>query len=159
MNFTNILRILENLLNEHERLYTLSLKKVDVIKQNDIEALNQIMKDEQKHVASITILENERQQELQKIFPEKSNPTIRDCIEHAGPVDKLRLENLYQKLLTVIEKLKEQNELNQQLIYNSLQFVNFSLNLFRPKSESVTYGPPAKKQHPKDGASVFNSQA
>jgi len=160
MSLTQVIRNLEKLLKEHQELHTLSLKKVDVIKTGDINALNSIMKEEQSFVARITMLENERQKEIQRLYPEQPNMTLADLIQVASGTEKQRLEELHRELATVLNQLKEQNELNQQLIFNSLQFVNFSLNLFRPKNESYTYGPPVKKQQPsKDSSSVFNSQA
>jgi flagellar biosynthesis/type III secretory pathway chaperone len=119
------------------------------------------MNQEQTYAATITMLENNRQQELQKMFPNQASlPTLSECIEHAEGTEKVKLTEIFSQLADIIEKIKEKNELNQQLIYQSLQFVNFSLSLFRPKQETVTYGPPNGKQPQlTQSTSMFNSEA
>ncbi|HBJ01524.1 MAG TPA: flagellar protein FlgN, partial [Lysinibacillus sp.] len=44
----------------HKSLLELALKKTEIIKAGDIEALDQLLKDEQAHVAAIEKLEQQR---------------------------------------------------------------------------------------------------
>jgi hypothetical protein len=43
----------------------------------------------------------------------------------------------------VISQIRQRNDLNQEMIYQSLQFVNLSLNLVAPQPEDFNYGPQA----------------
>lgn len=163
MKFDSLIRILEKQLKLYTSLYEIAISKVDVIKGNDISTLNQMMNNEQKHITAITALENERIKELQQLFQTSSGsqPTMSECIEKADIEQKLILEDLYKNLTDLLQKIKDQNELNQELIQQSLQFVNYSLDLFQPRTKSINYGPPSgnKKATPIGSRSIFNSQA
>lgn len=161
MDFTRLITILKKQLQLYTSLHGLAVKKVEIIKTGDLDALNQMIKDEQTHTAAITLLENERLQTIKELFPNNNElPTMSECIDKAYPEQRPILVYLYKKLMETLQKTKEQNDLNQQLIYQSLQFVNFSLNLVQPKPESVTYGPPNGKKQTElsDTTSVFNSK-
>ena len=117
------------------------------------------MTNEQKHVTSITALEKQRITELNKIFPERKEnlPTISECIQVAQGNQKTKLQEIFQQLVKILEEIKEQNRLNHELVKHSLQFVNFSLNLFRPKFTNYNYGPNTDKQQTTT-SSIFNSE-
>lgn len=53
MKFDSLISILEKQLTLYMSLYQLAVRKVDMIKTNDISSLNQIMKEEQKHITAI----------------------------------------------------------------------------------------------------------
>lgn len=161
MKFDSLISILEKQLTLYMSLYQLAVRKVDMIKTNDISSLNQIMKEEQKHITAISALENERIKDLQKRFPKRETvPTISSCIEVAESEQKPILEDLFRQLTNILQKIKEQNDLNQELIKQSLQFVNYSLNLFQPRSNAMNYGPKAEDQsaNATEVRSLFNSQ-
>ncbi|HEY4554462.1 MAG TPA: flagellar protein FlgN [Bacillaceae bacterium] len=148
----------------HEHLLALAARKTEILKKGDADSLQSLMREEQKYMTAIAMMENERQTAA-KAFLKKGRAeglTISDCIEAATPEAAETLRNLQQKILYVIEKLQVQNDLNQQLIYQSLQFVNMSLDLFQPKHESSVYGRPDTKQpqkQQKTGMSFFDSKA
>jgi len=73
MKFDSLISILEKQLTLYMSLYQLAVRKVDMIKTNDISSLNQIMKEEQKHITAISVLENERIKDLQKRFPKRES--------------------------------------------------------------------------------------
>jgi hypothetical protein len=58
----------------------------------------------------------------------------------------------------VITELKERNQLNQQLIHQSLQFVHLTLDMLAPQPASINYGPPQQNAAPKR-PSMFDSKA
>jgi hypothetical protein len=57
-----------------------------------------------------------------------------------------------------VSKLKERNGLNQQLIYQSLQFINVSLDILRPQNQNLNYGDAVRKTA-KIGMGMFDSKA
>ncbi|KQL52982.1 hypothetical protein AN964_05295 [Heyndrickxia shackletonii] len=155
-----LIEVLEKLSKLHESLYKLSLEKTTIIKGNDMESLQQILKDEQTHITAINTLEVERQRLAKEFLHTEKDVTISDCIE-AAPIElKEKLSTLKTKIVEIIEKLKEQNELNQSLIYLSLQYVNMSLDMIQPKPESYTYGRPNQPKAPqKPSFTAFDSKA
>ncbi|KMY55512.1 hypothetical protein AC623_17495 [Bacillus sp. FJAT-27231] len=141
----------------HEMLLALCEKKTDIIKRNDMDGLDQLLKDEQKYTAAIQTLEVERQREAEKVAG-KAEATIEDCISAATEADKERLAKLQTSLLERLKQLKELNDLNQKLIYQSLQFVSMSMSMLQPQPQQATYTHPAKHAGQRPKRSMFDSQ-
>ncbi|WAA09785.1 flagellar protein FlgN [Fervidibacillus albus] len=160
MKYNGLIRILDKELQIYEQLYELTIKKVEIIKKGKIEALNEFMKKEQKLVTNMQMMENERHKELKRLYPAETElVTISRCIRDAEGKEKAILQNVYERLSQILQRTKQQNELNQQLLVNSLQFVNFSLQLFHPRPDTMTYQPKTGKQENYDTPSLFNSEA
>jgi flagellar biosynthesis/type III secretory pathway chaperone len=160
MSAEKLISTMEKLLKLHKSLYEISQKKTETVKIGDIDALNQILKDEQAHLAAINLIENERQKFTVALVPKKVKPTITDCLNVMGQESSERIGKLREELQSIISQIQQRNDLNQQLIYQSLQFVNFSLNLMRPQPENFNYGPDAGKSNPQGQYSgLFNSKA
>jgi hypothetical protein len=123
-------------------------------------ALDQLLKDEQAHVTAINKLEEERTSAAMKIVPSAENPSLLDLAELAENDYKVALLKLRDELLEVVAEIKSRNELNQQLIHQSMQFINFSRSLVLPQQKEFNYGPPAgKKTQPEKSPGMFNTKA
>lgn len=156
----DLISSLEKLLKLHKSLYEIAVKKTECIKVGDMDTLNRMLKDEQTLVKEIDKWENVRMQHVRNMLPNVDSPSVRDCIEYTTGEEKVQLEEKANLLTEVILELKERNSLNQQLVYQSLQFVNFSLNLLMPQPESINYDPPStiKKQN-LNSQGLFNTKA
>ncbi|WP_243356010.1 flagellar protein FlgN [Bacillus litorisediminis] len=139
---------LEKLLQLHQEVLLLSQQKTEVVKKGDMENLQQILKKEQKLILELDRAEKERQAAAQVIVPSAEKPTIENCLPQLSQEQQEKLIGLRDKLKEVIAQIELQNNLNYELIQQSLQFIHVSLNLFRPKEESINYSPP-KGQKPK----------
>ncbi|WP_243299775.1 flagellar protein FlgN [Bacillus litorisediminis] len=139
---------LEKLLQLHQEVLLLSQQKTEVVKKGDMENLQQILKKEQKLILELDRAEKERQAAAQVIVPSAEKPTIEDCLPQLSQEQQEKLIGLRDKLKEVIAQIELQNNLNYELIQQSLHFIHVSLNLFRPKEESINYSPP-KGQKPK----------
>lgn len=160
MSAEKLIVTMENLFKLHKSLYELALKKTDIVKIGDMDALNQVLKDEQTHLAAINKLEQERQQLAKALLPNMDKPTLSDCINVAEGKQRAILDQLRSELLEIIQQIQERNDLNQKMIYQSLQFVNLTLNLVMPQPEEYNYGPSATSQANKPGSSgLFNRKA
>jgi flagellar biosynthesis/type III secretory pathway chaperone len=149
---------MEKLLKLHKSLYELAVKKTDIIKTGDMDALNQMLKDEQAHIAAISRLDKEREKAAHFIAPMLESPTVSDCLNLLSQPERLKLAAITEELAGLVYELKEQNFLNQQLVHHSLQFVNISINLLRPQPETMNYGPPARNKSGKINPGIFNSK-
>ncbi|WML54754.1 flagellar protein FlgN [Neobacillus sp. PS3-12] len=140
MSAEKLISTMEKLLKLHKSLYEISQKKTEIVKIGDIEALNQILKDEQAHLTAINLLENERQKVTSSLVPRTEKPTIEDCLAVADESSHNKLDRLRSELKNTISEIQQRNELNQQMLFQSLQFVNLSLNLIAPQPEDYNYG-------------------
>lgn len=144
MSIEAILSILDNLEKLHKSLLRIAHDKTALIKSGDVQGIDALLKEEQAHLAAIVQMEKERQQKVIGYMkgqgsPVPMNPTVSELIEVTPEPDKQRLREAKDRLLHAIHELKWQNDLNQKLTYQSLQFVNLSLDMVRPRPESVNY--------------------
>jgi flagellar biosynthesis/type III secretory pathway chaperone len=158
MSTKNLISVMEKLLKLHQSLYELSAKKTDIVIKGDLDALNQIIKDEQAHISAISKLEGERQKVAGEILPGTEKPTISDCMEAADGAEKEALGQLRTELMEIVSKIKDQNEVNQQMIHQALQFVQGTMNLVTPQQVEFNYGPQAGKTSGQTSG-LFNSKA
>lgn len=143
MSATLLIQTLDKLVRLHLSLHEVTKKKTEIIKVGDMEALEQIMKDEQAHIMSIQKLEEARMTISKRIAPHFDNPTVTECLSFLNQMDAKQVSEIAAQLKNIIIELKETNILNQQLLMQSMQFVNVSLNLLKPAPKSINYGKPA----------------
>ncbi len=142
MSVQPIISILEKLEKMHKSLLEHAYKKTELVKNNDMEELDKMLKVEQSHVAAIEQLEQLRQKKVVEFFQLKgikvsSPPSVAELLEVIEDEEESQqLSDVRNRLLKVIDDLKKQNDLNQQLIYNSLQLVNVTLNMLRSLFDS-----------------------
>lgn len=165
MSVQPIISILEKLEKMHKSLLEHAYKKTELVKNNDMEELDKILKVEQSHVAAIEQLEQLRQKKVVEFFQLKgikvsSPPSVAELLEVIEDEEESQqLSDVRNRLLKVIDDLKKQNDLNQQLIYNSLQLVNVTLNMLRPQPEEINYSEKTVRGGNAPRQSLFDSQA
>ncbi|PSL48570.1 FlgN protein [Salsuginibacillus halophilus] len=157
---------LAELTRQHQTLASLAKEKTETIKQNDVEGLRLITKQENEALKTIRRLEGSRLQAVADIIQAEES----DLVPAETSISDLKpllpeayhepLERLQVKLGDELRTLQRQNELNQRLIRDSLQFVHMSLDLIQPEPEEVNYSRPDDKTKPDgEGYSMFDSRA
>jgi flagellar biosynthesis/type III secretory pathway chaperone len=150
---------LEKLLTLHQSLLKLAEQKTDILKKGDMEELNVLLANEQKHITAIKQLEEKRNEAVETLLQDQDvDKTISNCIEFTNEPDRTKLTELKDQLAKLMKELKDRNHLNQQLIHQSLQFVHLTLDMLAPQPASINYGPPQQKAAPKR-LSMFDSKA
>lgn len=164
----SVQRIIESLtlLNDlHKQLLDIAEEKKQVIIKNDVEGLSQLMTKESRLLKQVAEAEGERQQMAQQFLQEKGirsqlNLTVTEIARLVFQAEeRMELLNIQRDLSDTLHKLKERNVILQELLQQSLSFVEYSLNLYmsRPEDE-VVY------QHPAQGnsstpRSMFDTRA
>lgn len=164
MSLEALISNLEKLEKMHKSLLQLAFEKTELVKSGDMARLDDITKQEQTHVAAIETLEQQRQRLVTDYLRAKGiapfeNPTVSDVIEVADSIEEReKLTEVRNRLLLVIDDLQKQNELNQTLIFQSLQFINMTLDLLRPTPEQINYNNKNKNVNQISKKSMFDSQ-
>ena len=159
MSAQHIIEALEKLVKLHKSFNQLALKKTEILKASDTDALTVLLMEEQKHMKAIAQTEQERLIATAALLPNQAeSATISTVMKFTSPLDTAILEGLKKELTEEVETLKERNLLNQQLIYQSLQFINLSLNMVRPQAQNMNYGNNSAKPK-KSGLGLFDSRA
>lgn len=168
MSVSNIISTLEKLEKMHKSLLELANKKTELIKANDMEQIDDMLKMEQAHVAAIETLEQQRQAMVTDYLQAKGIaftdiPTVAQVIDAADGTEKEALQKMRERLVALLADLKIQNDLNQKLVFQSLQFVNLTLDMMRPQqTQGSTFnysGAEVRGQSTVGKKSYYDSQA
>ena len=122
---------------EYETLLELSKRKAAVIVARDIPALEKITDDEQIVVSTIGNLDNKRAQVTRDIADviNKDVETLKlsvliDLLSKQ-PNEQKALSEVHDRLKVTVDNVRKINESNRQLIDQSLEMVEFDLNMMR----------------------------
>lgn len=159
MSAAQFIDLLNKYVTVHRQLLQSGRAKTEALKKGDMERLTAIMKEEQKHVNVLHQLEKERTQLMEATGLSGNEWTFAACIERAEESEKSELQALQQELSAVVLELRDLNELNQQLIQQSLQFVHMTLDLILPQPPEVNYRHPNAAPPHEKGRSIFDSKA
>lgn len=150
MALNRLLEILDQMEVLHQRMLELSEEKRTAIMKNDVDRLITIGNQESKMLKTIGALESERSEAAYAFMQEKGiksklNLTVSELARLVfDPEDKERLLGVQSRLARILRELKSLNEINQQLIQQSLSFINLSIDLMvGVPADGYTYTHPA----------------
>ncbi|GMB09136.1 flagellar protein FlgN [Thermolongibacillus altinsuensis] len=160
MSAKKLIKLLEKHVKLHKGLLELAKKKTEALKKGDMEALSEMMKEEQTYIAAINQVERERIRVVEAMVGKEDERTLTACISLAEGTERATLEKLRDDLTAVISELKNVNQLNQQLTQQSLEFVNVMLDMLMPQPQNVNYAAPNRVPNSYEvGRSLFDSKA
>ena len=140
------IKTLEDEYPEHVKLLELSKKKTPIIVKGDIKELQKLTDEEQIVVERITHLEKKRIECLNDIATVLNKdvntlkiPMLLEILEKQ-PREQLQLKEVHTKLKAVLKDMKMTNERNRVLIEQSLEMVDFDLNLYRSMKQAPQTG-------------------
>lgn len=122
---------------EYQDLVILSHEKTNVIVKGDIDYLKQITEVEQNFIGRITKLEKKRVEIVNDIgtvlCKDPQDLTVKVIIGLLKGQDEAcrRLSSIYDELKLTMKNMVTVNELNQSLVNQSLELVEFDLNLLQ----------------------------
>lgn len=158
-----LLETIEKLHKLHRSLLEISKLKSDFLKANDMDGLQKQLLAEKKHVQAVVQLEKLRIKQTEAYAVASGIPvpsTISELLEQITD-QKLALQ-FEQELIGLTEtvtELKKQEALNQQLLEQSMQFLQISLDMLAPSIQSLNYGTPNQDQQRQQNRSLFDSKA
>ena len=133
--------LIEDLINtldleneEYKELLKLSNEKTSVIIKGDVKALNDMIAMEQKHTDMLAALESKRIQVVKDIATvlnrDVDTLTVKEIIRLLKGQDSVQkqLSQVHDRLKITLNDMVVINEINSQLIEESLELVNFNIN-------------------------------
>ncbi len=158
-----IIECMQKLVQVHHTFNQLAAEKTQSLLKGDISHLRSILHKESASLKQLQQRELERRRLVRIFFNSKGfvteNGTITELLPHLSGVEKEELLSLQKNLMEEIEQLKQKNELNQQLLQDSLRFVNLSLDIIQPEFDSGTYSKSNMDADEPQGRSLFDSKA
>ena len=166
MTIQPLLELLTDIYDSQAKLLELAKHKQEVIVQDHTDELSRIMQQESKLIKRLTDLDAERSTFLQRYLSEAGvNRNLGITLTEFSRLvvqarEKFALLELQTRLLDVTRQLKAQNDTNQQLIRNSLEFIDFSLELLTgAETDDMTYQNPAQSKSAYKNKRVFDTRA
>lgn len=162
MSVQTIIETMTILIEIHEELIVLSQQKTEVIKEGSIDKLQQILSKERKYVQKLEKEELNRQEKVKVWCIEQNlsqdNITITEMLDIINDqADVEQLEKMTIILTKALTKLKQSEQLNHELIVQSMQFVQLSLDIMSPTIKNLNYSKNKNTETIK--RSVFDSKA
>ena len=143
--------ILKEELNILRNLNDLTYGKTDIIIANEVEKLEEITKKEENLINEIALKEKERE-ELLYNWGLKKDISISEIIEKT-PEGKEELNILKEELLNLLKDIQSRNLVNNELIQENLEWLDFNMNLIYNIQTPPTYGDDKKTRK---GNSLFD---
>ncbi|MEW9702583.1 flagellar protein FlgN [Paenibacillus sp. SI8] len=166
MSIQTLLDTMDRLQEAHEALLELAQDKKQILVSNDVEQLNLIVNKESKWIRVISEANNQRIQLINSYLISRGyNPnsliTVSDLIKVIfNAQEKQALTQAQQKLLAAVKQLKSANTFNQQLIEQSLSFINYTVDLVLGAPEDdVIYHNPNQQAYGTKRLGLFDTKA
>ncbi|WP_312668447.1 flagellar protein FlgN [Tissierella praeacuta] len=138
-----LILVLEKEMNVLVELKELSFKKTDIIVDNLINDLEELTRKEEILINKIGILEEEREK-LLDTWGLAINTPISSIVEKL-PEDNEELIAITDKMHNIVEELSFRNKLNNDIIKENLDWIDFNMNLITSAHMEPGYGDENKK--------------
>ena len=146
-----LVEVLDQENSEYEALISLSTEKTSTIIQNDIRQLQIIMDREQSVVDKVNMLEKQREDTVRDICkvlhvePEELTVKVLIDLLKKQPEEQKRLQDVHTRLRKTLHEMVRLNENNQALIRESMEILEFEMNLVKglkmaPETNNYTKG-------------------
>lgn len=154
----NLVNELIHVLDQEARVYEdilrISKNKTNIIIEGKVSELESITKLEQSLVLQIGRLEDLREELVKKLSDalglKAAEINVSGLIKRIGGDRGKKLGDCQGRIAGTMDELKNSNELNSKLIKNSLDYINFSINVFASADGgSNNYGSSGQVNDPK----------
>lgn len=166
MTVQAIVQWLSQLNDIHLQLLELGERKKQVLIDNHVNELTHLTNQEANLMKQVAELEERWLAEIANFLEAKGytpdpSMTMSDFTKLIfNEDDKEALTAAQHQLLATVEQLKELNALNQQLIEQSLSFIDYTLDLMtEDPADTITYENPTKQGKSGSGKGIFDTKA
>jgi len=165
MSLEGIVKALDQQTELYQQLLDTANAKTPVLVNNDTDELNAIMLRERKLLAETERLEATRIKVTHQYFISlgfrSTFNRLSEVIQSVHhPEEKQRLIDKQHELASLLRELKRVNDLNQQLITQSLAFIDYSIGLMvEDPAGDMTYQHPQNKLSGYSRTGLFDTKA
>lgn len=148
--FKELIDVLDQEIDIYNNIFKLSKDKTGIIVEGNVDELEKMVQEEQKLIIKVAQMENQRDIIIYKISKnlalKADEITLSTLIDNTEGAIRDKLKDRQQGLKKLVYELKECNNINSKLIKNSLDYIDFSINLIAAAgSQDNNYGMDAEK--------------
>jgi flagellar biosynthesis/type III secretory pathway chaperone len=115
---------------QYEKFLDIMKKKERALITGDTNKLAKILKEEEKNIYELELIENKRIKIVTECMPGHGGPpTLKDALQAAPPEEKEDLEKNALGLITVLSEVALANRSNAELIKEAMNFTTYNINL------------------------------
>lgn len=152
------------LLKEEQDLYNeileLAKEKRQIIIEGKIKELEQMTKREQRMISKLLGVEKKRSAAVERLVKELGIGPVNNISELMGYLDEETTQafiEIKMSLSDSVKKLSNENDVNSKLIGQSLEIIDFNMNLLASiNNENVGYGSDADEKDVKRKSNLFD---
>lgn len=148
-----LIEVLNKEASVYEGILKLSKKKTDVIISGKVSELEGITKAEQSVIVTLGKLEEEREKLVEQIAVQldmkASDVKLSDLIKLLPQEQAEKLKECHDTLPKVFSDIQNANVVNSKLIRNSLDYIDFSINVLTSTGTTGNYGNSGQSDDPK----------
>jgi len=165
VNIAGLLHALDELSGIHEQLIGLAEEKQQLIVHNEVDRLMAATAKESKHIAEIERVNRDVQQFTRACWSEigivpNERTTLADLLAAIVQEDcKRPLHDAANRLRDAVGRLKQINDRNQQLVRQTLEYINFQVDLLSAPLDDGTYAPTPKPAASGTARRMFDTRA
>lgn len=140
-----LIDVLDKEEREYQDLILLSHEKTPVIVKGDLEKLQRITEAEQYIIGKVNKLEKKRTEvasDIALVLGKEDTLKVMDIADllKKQPQEQQKLLEVYDRLRDTLKKLDTVNELNKGLVGESLEFIQYNLNLYKSAFQEPATG-------------------
>jgi flagellar biosynthesis/type III secretory pathway chaperone len=115
---------------QYEKFLVLLKRKERALIEGDIKKLAKIVKEEEKYINELEVIENKRIKAADECIPGSSvRPTLKEILAAVPDEEKDGLEKSAIGLIETLNSLAAANHSNAELIKEAMNFINYNINL------------------------------
>lgn len=156
----SFIQVLNEELLINKSLLEISIKKKDLIINNNSKEISSLMIKEQNYVKQIIEFEKLRAGltlSIQKELGIERIENIKEVIKNIDEEKSIEVDSIANKLRMVLKELEHNNNLNNKLLDITLEYLDLNINLLTSKAEPKVYGKSASEQKNK-GNNFFDTK-
>jgi len=145
----------------YEEVLRLAKQKRRIIIEGRVKELDGITRKEQGMIVTLGKLENIRDSIVKNILKEieikNEVKNITELVKYLDNEFKEKIIEIKEKLMKILDEVKNENDLNSKLIKQSLEYIEFNKNLLTSlESQGSTYGANADERDIKIKSNLFD---
>ncbi|BBB91690.1 MAG TPA: flagellar protein FlgN [Methylomusa anaerophila] len=148
-----LITIMHQTIQLYQTLLELSRQKREALVAVNIQEVESITRQEELLIIEAGKLEKSRQAAIEQIIARHNlsaaNPTLMQVKELADEQTAARIESIGEQIASLVKELVALNQLNTKLINQSLEYINFSINVMTQAAAEPTYSPQASQPQPR----------
>jgi flagellar biosynthesis/type III secretory pathway chaperone len=147
-----VIQTLASMIDAHKRVLELANDKKSILITGNLKELQTLLSHESAAVEELQQLEQQRIQWVAAYMGEKGvqgdSFTLEELLTNeTAPAVRIALQSQAKELRSLVQKISELNQTNQQLIETSLSYVQYSIGMLVPKEQPIGYGPKGKNRY------------